>query len=82
MKHKKTETGSDFSIVKGTELPMPRAPGNTYPFAQMKPGDAFFLGVERKGAVATAAAAYGKRHGMQFRVCKAPQGGYGCWRVK
>lgn len=49
----------------------------TYPFSKMKSGDSFFVPDTDKCAksVKVAAYAYGRRHGVALRTCKAEKQG-------
>jgi hypothetical protein len=75
-----------MQLEVGIPLPDKR---HKYPFAQMEIGNSFFVGIEVSPArLASAAYAYGKRHGKRFRVSfqydETPQKnlcGVRVWRV-
>lgn len=68
-----------FEIEKN--IPMVGSARLKYPFPDMEVGDSFGFPGEKLGTVSSAAAAYGRLHGVKFSVRKMPDGSGRCWRV-
>jgi hypothetical protein len=68
-----------FTIEKGIEPPVNKQ--SKYPFAQMEPGDSFFIPGMNTSAEISSAVSYRKnRYGESYR-CRAVEGGLRVWRV-
>jgi len=72
-------------IEKGVPLPALRRAGrkSKYPFAEMEPGDSFFVKDVKASSLHTSALCFAKRHQPAWKfVTRKVEGGTHIWRVK
>lgn len=73
---------SGYEVEKG--VPLTKAATTTkYPWAEMEPGDSFFVegGGDRRSVVSSVASARGRRTGEKYTIRKV-DGGFRVWRVE